>query len=68
MKAKPFAIIGTVMLIVAIIFFFYAILHPEGNFPWSYETTWIIYKTYLTVMTSCLLIAVVIKIIKAITK
>ena len=68
MKAKPFAIIGTVMLVIAIVFFFYAINHPEGNFPWSYETTWIIYKTYLSVMALNFLTAIIIKIIKAITK
>ena len=70
MKAKPFAIIGTVMLVIGFTFFFYAINHPEMGTPFSLplDITRLIYKIYLAVTLIFLLIAVIIKIIKAITK
>ena len=68
MKPKVFAIIGSVMLAVAAVFFFYAINHPEKNFPWSLTVTHTIYGVYLSVMGIAFLIAIVLKIIKTIKK
>ena len=65
-KSKIFAIIGAVMLVIAIVFFFYAVNHPTGGFPWPLKTTRMIYKTYLSVMASAFLIAIVLKIIEII--
>lgn len=64
MKSKTFAIIGFVMLAVAIIFFFYAINHPTLGFPWPLKVTHTIYKTYLTIMGVSFLTAIVLKIVE----
>ena len=34
------------MLVLAAVFFIYAVSHPEGSFPWS---NWITYLIYLAV-------------------
>ncbi len=68
MKPKVFAIIGSVMLAVAAIFFFYAINHPTLSFPWSLNTTHTIYAVYLIVIGIAFLLAIILKIIKTIKK
>lgn len=65
-KSKIFAIIGAVMLVIAIVYFFYAVNHPTLNLPWSLKTIWMIYKTYLSVMASAFLIAIVLKVVEII--
>ena len=37
------------MLVLAVVFFIYAVSHPEGSFPWSNTVTWLIYAVYATV-------------------
>ena len=68
MKSKTFAIIGFVMLAIAVIFFLVAIMHPMWGFPWSVKITRTIYKIYLTVMGVSFLMAIVLKIIEMIKK
>ena len=37
------------MLVLAVVFFIYAVSHPEGSFPWSNWITYLIYGIYLAV-------------------
>ena len=63
MKVKKILLLSWVlMLILAVGFILYAANHPEGNFPWSLSTTHMIYRIYLTVMTSCFIAWLAIKI------
>lgn len=46
-KNKKYFKIGLAMLMIGIIFIFYALNHPEASFPWSNNITYIIYMVYL---------------------
>ena len=37
------------MLVLAVVFFIYAVSHPEGSFPWSNWITYLIFGIYLAV-------------------
>lgn len=50
MTKKISRIISAVMLAAAVLFFLYALNHPEGSFPWGNEITYILYGIYLIVM------------------
>ena len=43
-------IIASIMLMIAIAFFVYAVTHPTGSFPWSLEVTYFVYSVYLLTM------------------
>ena len=43
-------IIAAVMLIVAAVFFAFAITHPTASFPWSNTVTYSGYAVYLLIM------------------
>lgn len=47
MKNKKYKKIAILMLVIGIIFIFYALNHPEASFPWSNNITYIIYMVYL---------------------
>lgn len=47
MKNKKYKKIAILMLVIGIIFIFYALNHPESSFPWSNNITYIIYMVYL---------------------
>lgn len=47
MKNKKYLKIGMAMLVIGIIFIFYALNHPEAFFPWPNSITYIIYMAYL---------------------
>ena len=42
--------IASIMLMIAIAFFVYAVTHPTGSFPWSLEVTYFVYSVYLLTM------------------
>lgn len=46
-KNKKYFKIGLTMLMIGIIFIFYALNHPEASFPWSNNITYIFYMAYL---------------------
>ena len=46
-KNKKYFKIGLAMLMIGIIFIFYALNHPEASFPWSNNITYVIYMAYL---------------------
>ena len=46
-KNKKYFKIGLAMLMIGIIFIFYALKHPEASFPWSNNITYVIYMAYL---------------------
>ena len=50
MKNKNYLKIGLAMILIGIIFIFYALKHPEASFPWSNNITYIIYMTYLVLV------------------
>ncbi len=66
MWAKIFGIIGIVMSAFAVYYLIYALFHPERATPWTHETTWIIYKTYLVATAASFLIAIILKAIRTI--
>jgi len=69
MKAKKILLLTWVlMLILAVGFILYAANHPEGNFPWSLSTTYMIYRVYLVIMVSCFVAWLVMKIYYAKSK
>ena len=43
-------IIASIMLIIAIIFFVYAVTHPTASFPWSNTVTYSVYAVYMLMM------------------
>lgn len=47
---KKSRIIASIMLIVAIAFFVFAITHPTASFPWSNTITYFIYAVYVVIM------------------
>lgn len=47
MKNKKYKKIAILMLVIGIIFIFYALNHPESSFPWSNNITYVIYMAYL---------------------
>lgn len=47
---KKSRIIASIMLIVAILFFVFAITHPTAGFPWSNTITYFIYAVYILIM------------------
>ena len=56
MKERISRIIGSTMLIIAIVFIMFALNHPEKSFPWNNTITWLLYGLYFLV-TVVLLIA-----------
>ncbi|WP_296112015.1 hypothetical protein [uncultured Anaerococcus sp.] len=50
MKNNKYLKIGLAMILIGIIFIFYALNHPEASFPWSNDTTYIIYIAYLALV------------------
>ncbi len=42
MKNKKYKKIAILILVIGIIFIFYALNHPEASFPWSNNITYII--------------------------
>lgn len=46
-KNKKYFKIGLAMILIGIIFIFYALNHPEASFPWSNNITYVIYMAYL---------------------
>ena len=46
-KNKKYKKIAILMLVIGIIFIFYALNHPESSFPWSNNITYVIYMAYL---------------------
>ena len=47
MKNKKYLKIGLAMILIAILFVFYALKHPEASFPWPNSITYTIYLAYL---------------------
>jgi len=63
MKVKKTLLLSWVlMLILAAGFILYAANHPEGNFPWSLSTTYMIYRIYLAIIASCFVAWLIMKI------
>ena len=56
MKKSASRIVGLVMLIIAVAFIMFAVIHPEMSFPWNNTITWLLYGLYFLV-TVVLLIA-----------
>lgn len=50
MTKKISRIISAVMLAVAVLFFLYALNHPEASFLWGNAITYTLYGVYLLVM------------------
>lgn len=50
MTKRKSRIIGFIMLIVAVVFMFFAMRHPEMSFPWNNTITYSLYIVYLVVM------------------
>lgn len=50
MKRKTARILGVIMLLIANIFLFYALQHPELSWPWNNTITFTLYAAYLLVM------------------
>ena len=47
---KKSRIIASIMLIVAIAFFVFAVTHPTASFPWSNTITYFIYAVYMAIL------------------
>ena len=56
MKNK-FRIIAVLMLLVAIVFFVYAISNPQFSWPWNNGITYTIYGVYVFVMVALFIIS-----------
>ena len=51
MTKKVSRIIAGVMLVIAVGFVVYALMHPEASFPWSNKITVVLFIVYLAAMT-----------------
>ena len=40
-------IISWIMIVIAILFIAFALMNPQAGFPWSQETTYVIYMVYI---------------------
>ena len=49
-KNKKYLIIGLAMILIAVLFLYYALNHPEVSFPWSNNITYLIYIVYLVLV------------------
>ena len=56
MKKKTSIIIGTILLLIAVIFVGVAISHPEFSFPWSLRITYMLYGLYVWLLFRFLLV------------
>lgn len=43
-------VIASLMLVVAAVFFLFALNHPEGSWPWSNGISYVLYGIYAVVM------------------
>ena len=50
-------VIGMTMLVIAIVFIWYAMNNPQVSFPWSNTITYLIYLVYILVMIGCFVYA-----------
>lgn len=50
MKKKTSRLIALIMLIAAVVFFVYALGHPEASFPWDSGATYTLYGAYALLM------------------
>ena len=62
MKPKVFAIIGSILLYVFCVWFFYVINHPTLSLPWTHEIAWIVIYSWLGVTALAYLTAIVLKV------
>ena len=46
MRKSVFAVIGTIMIIIAVCFVAYALHHPEAFFPWPNSVTYTLFALY----------------------
>lgn len=58
-QSKVFLFIGILMVMVAIIFFVFALNHPEMSFNWSNTINYTIYIVYFVVMLAMFILSVV---------
>lgn len=56
-KRLVFMIIGITMLVIAIVFIWYAMNNPQSSFPWSNKITYLIYLIYIIIMIGCFIFA-----------
>lgn len=54
-KSSIFLLVGCAMIFIAIMFFLYALQHPEKSFPWGNSVTYVLYFVYL-LSTICMFI------------
>lgn len=65
-KPKVFAIIGSILLYVLCVFFFFAINHPTWSAPWPYQFTWPITYCWLGVTALAYLTAITVKVVNVV--
>ncbi|WNX86057.1 hypothetical protein RWV98_07235 [Agathobaculum sp. NTUH-O15-33] len=51
MTKKHARIIAVMMLLIAVIFIFFAFHNPQASFPWSNTITYMLYGIYVILMT-----------------
>lgn len=56
MKKKTSLKIGISLLVIAIVFIFYALNHPEAAFPWGSRMTFLLYGAYIWMLFRFLLV------------
>lgn len=56
MKRKTSLIVGTILLLIAIVFIIVASGHPELSFPWSLRVTFMFYGFYIWLLFRFLLV------------
>lgn len=56
MKKKTSIILGSILLLIAVIFVGVAVSHPEFSFPWSLRITYMFYGLYVWLLFRFLLV------------
>ena len=61
---NKFILAGIILFSFGVMFFFFAINHPELDFPWSNVITHAIYRTYIGLTIAAFAIGIITKIVK----
>lgn len=56
-QSKVFLFIGILMMMIAVIFFVFALNHPEMSFNWSNTVTYTIYIVYFIAMVAMFILS-----------
>lgn len=58
-KSNVFMFISLLMMVIAAIFFVFALNHPEMSFKWPNSITYIIYAVYFAIVVAMFILSII---------